>query len=104
MSGLIHHPSDVMQGLPPHKTASLGFFLLQPLGIMAEDAVQVLTRRWPIPRAMRRAVGYAWVCFFLFAAIPTWMFPITRLEHTGSLLPFSIVALLEKYFAVLTGG
>ncbi|XWX00120.1 hypothetical protein V2A60_008137 [Cordyceps javanica] len=90
ISGLLHHPTDTVQGLPATETASVAFFLMQPVGILIEDAAQALTRRWPLPRGARAAAGYVWVALFLVCTTPTWMFSIARLGQTPDLLPVKV--------------
>ncbi|ATY63063.1 hypothetical protein A9K55_007228 [Cordyceps militaris] len=100
ISGLLHHPTDTVQGLPATETASVAFFLMQPLGIVAEDAAQALTRSWPLPRWVRSVAGYVWVAFFLVCTTPTWMFSIARLGQTPDLLPVKVARPLVAW---LTG-
>ena len=82
-------------GIPRAEAGSLVLFLLQPLGIMLEDAVQTLTRRVPTSGSVgrvRRAVGYIWVVVFLAWSTPKWFYPQQRLGiDPGNLLPFRIV-------------
>ena len=95
ISGLIHHSSDLAMGIPRAEAGSLVLFLLQPLGIMLEDAVQTLTRRVPTSGSLcrvRRAVGYIWVVVFLAWSTPKWFYPQQRLGiDPGNLLPIRIV-------------
>lgn len=95
ISGLIHHSSDLAMGIPRAEAGSLVLFLLQPLGIMLEDAIQTLTRRFPTSRSLdqvRRVVGYVWVVVFLSWSTPKWFYPQQRLGiDPANLLPFRIV-------------
>ncbi|OAA72470.1 hypothetical protein ISF_01543 [Cordyceps fumosorosea ARSEF 2679] len=100
ISGALHHPTDVVQGLPRGLTATVAFFLMQPVGIVLEDAVQALTRGWPLPRAVRSVAGYAWVVFFLVCKTPTWTFSVARLGQTPDLLPIPVA---RPLVAMLTG-
>ncbi|KAJ4148309.1 hypothetical protein LMH87_002786 [Akanthomyces muscarius] len=99
ISGLLHHPADIFQGMPVTQTASLAFFLMQPVGIVAEDAVQALTRSWPLPRVMRSIAGYAWVALFLVCTTPTWMFGVMRLGQTPDVLPKVVKPLVDMLTA-----
>lgn len=99
ISGLLHHPTDTVQGRPFRERASLDFFMMQPLGVMLEDAVQALTRTWPIPGVVRKVVGYAWVVFFLSLTTPQWMYSIARLGQSAELLPVSVALRLVELFA-----
>ena len=82
-------------GIPRAEAGSLVLFLLQPLGIMLEDAIQTLTRRVPTSRSLdrvRRVVGYVWVVLFLAWSTPKWFYPQQRLDlDPANLLPFRIV-------------
>lgn len=95
ISGLIHHSSDLAMGIPRAEAGSLIFFLLQPLGIMLEDAFQALARQVPISRSlgsMERIVCYLWVVMFLAWSTPTWFYPQQRLGiDPANLLPFSVI-------------
>ena len=95
ISGLIHHSSDLAMGIPRAEAGSLVLFLLQPLGIMLEDAIQTLTRRVPTSRSLdwaRRVIGYVWVVIFLAWSTPKWFYPQQRLGiDPANLLPFRIV-------------
>ena len=79
----------------------MAFFLMQPLGIMAEDAVQATTRAWRLPRVVRSVAGYVWVALFLFATTPTWFFAIQRLGTSPKLLPIPVAEPLGKVFTNL---
>ena len=82
-------------GIPRAEAGSLVLFLLQPLGIMLEDAIQTLTRRVPTSRSLdwiRRVVGYVWVVVFLAWSTPKWFYPQQRLGiDPANLLPFRII-------------
>ena len=82
-------------GIPRAEAGSLVLFLLQPLGIMLEDAIQTLTRRVPTSRSLDRVrwvVGYVWVVMFLAWSTPKWFYPQQRLGiDPANLLPFRVV-------------
>jgi hypothetical protein len=84
-------------GIPRAEAGSLRFFLLQPLGIMLEDGVQMLTGNILSTSHLgrvrtRQIIGYAWVMVFLVWTTPTWFYPQQRtaLDPTG-LLPFHLI-------------
>ena len=100
ISGLVHHSSDLAMGIPRAEAGSLIFFLLQPLGIMVEDAMQALTRHVPTSRSLgwvRPIVGYTWVVVFLSWSTPKWFYPQQRLGvDPADLLPFRIIGPLIR--------
>ena len=95
ISGLIHHSSDLAMGIPRAEASSMVLFLLQPLGIMLEDAIQTFTGDVPSSGSLgrvRRAVGYVWVVLFLAWSTPKWFYPQQRLGlDPANLLPFRVV-------------
>ncbi|KAI9723913.1 MAG: hypothetical protein M1828_004032 [Chrysothrix sp. TS-e1954] len=85
------------------------FFLMQPCGIVVEDAVQGIWRQLQstggglnsrkaeqIPR-WHRLVGYTWIVLFLTWTTPSWVYPVIlqtiEVEHIP-FLPFSVVGLI----------
>ncbi|KAF5647949.1 TRI7-trichothecene biosynthesis [Fusarium sp. NRRL 52700] len=72
------------------------YFLLQPLAIMFEDAVQAATVQIPLPRALRWIIGFTWFCIFTTWATPSFLYPTMRIQDPGQLLPFSVVGRLMK--------
>ena len=95
ISGLIHHSSDLAMGIPRAEAGSLVFFLVQPMGIMLEDAMQALNRRSATSRSFAkvwRIVGYLWVVVFLTWSTPSWFYPQQRLDvDPATLLPVRII-------------
>lgn len=101
ISGLIHHASDLAMGIPASEAGALRFFLLQPIGIMLEDAAQS-TIGIGVRPYLRRLFGYVWVLSFLVWTTPTWFYPPQRMGlDAASLLPFHVVA---PALAYLRGG
>ncbi|KAL4406216.1 cytochrome P450 monooxygenase [Colletotrichum abscissum] len=92
ISGLIHHTSDMAMGMTAENVGAFTFFLLQPIGIIAEDAIQAISKQVPLCRSASRVrvfVGYLWVLVFLVWSTPTWFYPQQRLGLDASgLLPF----------------
>ncbi|KAF5580655.1 TRI7-trichothecene biosynthesis [Fusarium pseudoanthophilum] len=73
------------------------YFLLQPLAIMFEDAVQAATVDIPLPRPLRWIIGFAWFCIFTTWVSPSFLYPTMRVADPGQLLPFSVIGHLMKY-------
>ncbi|KAI3577864.1 hypothetical protein IWW34DRAFT_806452 [Fusarium oxysporum f. sp. albedinis] len=72
------------------------FFLLQPVAIMFEDAIQAATVRIPLSRPLRWIVGFIWLCAFFTWVTPTFLYPTMRVPDPGQLLPFSVFGHLIK--------
>ncbi|KAH7159069.1 hypothetical protein DER46DRAFT_560028 [Fusarium sp. MPI-SDFR-AT-0072] len=72
------------------------FFLLQPVAIMFEDAVQAATVHIPLSRPLRWIVGFIWLCAFFTWVTPTFLYPTMRVPDPGQLLPFSVLGHLIK--------
>jgi hypothetical protein len=92
LSGVMHVMSDLFMGVPMSQSTSLFFFCSMSLGIMIEDAVQAawsrLTDCHP-PKTTSSAavdgcyvpcwhklVGFIWVCSWLSATTPVWLYPV----------------------------
>ncbi|KAK7434729.1 hypothetical protein CaCOL14_008285 [Colletotrichum acutatum] len=99
ISGLIHHTSDIAMGMTAKNAGAFMFFLLQPIGIIAEDAIQAISKQAPVCHSASRVrvfVGYLWVLVFLAWSTPTWFYPQQRLGLDSSgLLPFHPILLKE---------
>ncbi|KAF4454892.1 hypothetical protein F53441_2685 [Fusarium austroafricanum] len=72
------------------------FFLLQPLAIMFEDAIQAATVHIPLSRPLRQTVGFMWLWVFFTWSTPTFLYPTLRAKDPGQMLPFSAVGRLMK--------
>ncbi|SCO89223.1 related to TRI7-trichothecene biosynthesis gene cluster [Fusarium oxysporum] len=72
------------------------FFLLQPVAIMFEDAMQAATVHIPLSRPLRWIVGFIWLCAFFTWVTPTFLYPTMRVPDPGQLLPFSVLGHLIK--------
>lgn len=90
-SGMLHLGQDRVYGLGAEDISSPTFFCLQALAIMVEDGLRAMTDHLPIPRPVRRAIGYVWTVAWLWWITPLWMYPILRKEDLGSNVPFSFV-------------
>ena len=96
LSGLVHVSSDLAVGIPLQESGSLEFFTIQSLGIMIEDSVQELNRRWGIVQSEKgkKVLGYVWTLLFFTWTLPTWAFPLIRFtEGEGNFLPVSLIRL-----------
>ena len=112
VSGLLHHVTDVAQGMSWAESGAMDFFILQAVGIVIEDGFQWMIgipfarkksetqrRTTSVSRVVdsvwtRRLVGYTWVLIFFSWASPIWLYPSLR-RRTGTekdvLFPFSLV-------------
>lgn len=97
ISGLIHHSADVAMGITHWDAGSLKFFVLQPLGIMVEDAFQHIINQLPFFGSASRFktfVGYIWFMIFLSWTTPTWFYAQQRMGiDSAKLLPFHPIPL-----------
>ncbi len=91
LSGLLHHAQDVAFMLGHKEMSGERFFIAQVLGIIFEDAVQAATRNFPIPRPIRRTIGYGWTLMFLSWTTPLWFYPTARQGDMGPIVPFSVL-------------
>ena len=88
----MHIFADMGGGLSMRQSGALQFFCMQALGIMIEDGVQVVWRKYfkSTVGMVERAVGYAWVVYFLVWTSPIWVFPATlNMRKEDAMLNFS---------------
>ena len=94
-SGLLHHFAS---GLAPwRESRAMNYFLLQGLGIMAEDAVQEVYRRCGgKPTWWSKLLGYIWTAGFQACTTSRWIVQNAEFTRHGvdNLVPFSILSLL----------
>lgn len=104
LSGLLHWWMELGQGHGWRQSGQLHFWITQVVGILLEDGVQAVYRRWCGLRReketswTRRLVGYIWVVVFLWWSTPAWIYPMLarrRGDEREKFLPFSIVGLLK---------
>ncbi|KAL8707943.1 MAG: hypothetical protein Q9220_007086 [cf. Caloplaca sp. 1 TL-2023] len=104
ISGLMHTWVEVGQGFTWQESGQLHFFMTQVLGIVLEDGVQAIFRRWKgISRGKetslgRRTAGYLWVMVFLWWSTPAWFYTRLRTSDGGEkekVLPFSLIGYLS---------
>jgi hypothetical protein len=92
LSASLHAIIDEYIGLSPHQSGGSCFFLLQPLGIILEEAVQTLYRRYKLGAGhpwwadvledrLTKVVGYLWVITFFTLTGPLDKFPILRYQN-----------------------
>ncbi|KAK5124203.1 hypothetical protein LTR85_001906 [Meristemomyces frigidus] len=99
LSGVMHVVADMGCGLSPHQSGAMPFFLMQALGIMAEDGVQAVWRRLTVRFSFgegvarfERIVGYAWVALYLVWTSPVWVYPACLpMRKKDALLAFGAV-------------
>ncbi|KAI1033239.1 hypothetical protein LB503_008556 [Fusarium chuoi] len=97
-SGLMHRCTHYFYRLEARERYEMEtFFLLQPLAIMFEDAVQALLVHILLPRPLRWTIGFIWFCAFSIWVTPMFLYPTMRAQDPGQLLPFSVVGHLMKY-------
>ncbi|KAF4200975.1 hypothetical protein CNMCM8927_002225 [Aspergillus lentulus] len=77
-------------------------FLVQPLGIMIEDAVQEAFRRFrgntkQCSTLWTRLIGYLWVWGFLMSVAPLYNFPLFQYQNpTKNGVPFSVIKFVRE--------
>ncbi|KAF7164739.1 hypothetical protein CNMCM6106_001151 [Aspergillus hiratsukae] len=106
ISVFLHLAIDGRAGIYHPYSGALRCFLVQPLGIMLEDAVQEAFRRFrgntkPHSTIWTRLIGYVWVWGFLMLVAPLYNFPLFRYQDPNKNgVPFSVIkfvrALSEK--------
>lgn len=83
-------------GIPAAESGALAFFLMQPLGIIAEDlfklALTPLLERFPLPKIVNRSLGALWVSLWMAWTVPWYMYPILE-KGSGDdgVIPASII-------------
>jgi hypothetical protein len=94
-SGLLHHFAS---GLAPWREGrAMSCFLLQGLGIMAEDGVQEIYRCCGgKPRWWSITIGYIWTAVFQAYTTSRWVSQISKFTRPGidNLVPFSVLTFL----------
>jgi hypothetical protein len=94
-SGLLHHFAS---GLAPwRESRAMSYFLLQGLGIIAEDGVQEVYRRCGGKRKWwSTTIGYIWTAAFQAGTTPKWIVQYSELTMPGvyNLVPFSVLMFL----------
>lgn len=104
LSGILHTVLDICGGVPSSEARTWVFFILQALGIMAEDLVEgvycwLFSKRkgnqivQPELQSWHKVVGYIWVYLFMVWTTPAWSF--ANLRHADPknnyILPFTII-------------
>ncbi|KAJ5594080.1 uncharacterized protein N7459_000288 [Penicillium hispanicum] len=112
-SAVFHVMVDMLQSLPMEYSGSIPFYLAFVLGIMLEDGVQALWRRFAgsdseqasshgaVPPAWHKVVGMAWTMTWL-AITSTWYFtPVIQLTNPDMfMVPFSLAEITGLPIAV----
>jgi len=92
-SGLLHRFAS---GLAPwRESRALSYFLLQGLGIIAEDGVQEVYRRCGgKPKWWSNTIGYIWTVAFQTCTTSRWIVENSGPARPGvdNLVPFSVLA------------
>ncbi|MCJ1252095.1 hypothetical protein MMC30_009333 [Trapelia coarctata] len=108
ISGIIHRLVDDTNGIPESENTVYILFLLQALGIMIEDGVELgyhklqskgQRRVKPRPTSIRgwqKVVGYIWVGAWLVWTTPSWSY--ANIRHDGDqLFPFSAIEFMKTW-------
>lgn len=94
----------IFAGIVIRESGAIGFFAIQPLGIVIEDLL--LSRYHAIPgnktkrppSLTQRVIGYAWVCLWMAWTAPGYLYPI--MDKTGSedngVVTISVIALIKQ--------
>lgn len=100
--------ADVAVGMTLGDSGSIRFFCTQAVGILLEDSVQALYRKFvPGMSAIRSArrenvaklVGYVWLGVFSVWSTPVWAYPAMRRNQgrvEDVVLPFSILKIVAR--------
>ncbi|KAJ5183719.1 hypothetical protein N7492_001335 [Penicillium capsulatum] len=99
MSGALHVMVDTTQAIPLEYSGAMAFFSSTMLGILIEEGVQGVWRKWSprtsaetSPSLWMKTIGLAWVVMWM-GVTSTWYFtPILQVPaETVTLVPFSMV-------------
>ena len=100
----MHLVSDLAQGLAWKRSGATRFFCTQTIGIIGEDAIRTLFRRFlpnkegSKPRTFYKVRGYVWVFIFLVWSTPSWIYP-SMYENKGEekdlVVPYSVFGLVN---------
>ncbi|CAI6342065.1 unnamed protein product [Periconia digitata] len=96
ISGALHVAEEYGAGVDLGQSGSMRFFCTQAAGIVLEDAVGAVFRRFTVPRQRRwtKFVGYVWFACWMIWSSPAWLYPKLRNNKGGAsdqFLPFSIL-------------
>lgn len=88
-------------GIPVAESGALNFFLVQPLGIMIEDLVNLaldsIPGRFPLPNAVKRSIGALWVGLWMAWTAPWYLYPIlSRGSGDDGVIPVSIISYMRN--------
>jgi hypothetical protein len=87
-------------GMLPRESGALRFFLIQPLGIVIEDAAQSVyhavygtTTSSRVPTVPERCMGAVWVGLWMAWTAPAYMYPVLAKTSAGraGVVPFSVI-------------
>lgn len=94
VSGVFHLLSDLPQLIPVSESGAMPFFCIQAFGIMLEDAVQAVLRKFlgesnnRVVVPAKRLIGYSWVVAWLAWTSPIWIYPAMQRDTGTPLVPF----------------
>jgi Membrane bound O-acyl transferase family len=96
LSGLVHVLCFIAWGLSAREPGPMIFFTVFALGIMVEDGVQAIWRRFSDASKVngrvplwQKIVGFIWVMCWICVALPWLIYPMLRLKP--QVFPFSVV-------------
>ena len=99
LSGLLHLAAVAYSGSADDLSGVFLFFASSTPVMLMENHVPVLniSQRW------KAALGFIWVCTWLYVTLPWFAFPLLRLPvPETSLIPYSFVGNIGKFLTVLT--
>lgn len=98
ISAALHHVMEAGDSAISVKVDVLTFFLLQPFGILIEQAVQSVVGQ-SLPMAVRRTVGYAWVITWFWWSMGLFCYEQLRADIGKDLAPIPVVHLAQHWFS-----
>ncbi|KAL6241814.1 hypothetical protein RBB50_011347 [Rhinocladiella similis] len=106
ISAFLHAGMDAKSGIGLDKTGTIRCFMLQPVGIIMEDAALAIYRRVSgkaqEPKTWHKLVGYVWVWAFLTLVAPLYNIPLFWYQDaTKARVPFPVVGRLLQFLGPL---
>ncbi|CAH0042819.1 unnamed protein product [Clonostachys rhizophaga] len=98
VSGALHWVMEVeMDGLEKGRFGVVTFFLLQPLGIMLEGAIQALVGQ-SLPKSLRYVIGYTWVAAWFWWSMAPFGYEQYRTNPPPDMAPIPVVYFAQQWF------
>lgn len=86
-----------MDGLEEGRFGVVTFFLLQPLGIMLEGAIQALVGQ-SLPKSLRYVIGYIWVAAWFWWSMAPFGYEQYRTNPPPDMAPIPVVYFAQQWF------